>query len=348
MKPRIVSLIPSPLFERTITHDARQRLEGLGALSTNDTDETLPDQEVTERLRDAGVCLTGWEVRLPVAAIEGARRLEAIGHTAGSVKRLVPPLAFERGIVVLSASAIMAKSVGEMALGMAIAGLRNSSSHDAAFKTRGLPGDPQLRGKYLPRGSVGLSRTRGLHDATVGVVGASATGRYFIRLLAPFGREVRILVYDPYVTAPEAEALGVRKVDLEELLSSSDVVSLHAPATEETTGMIGERELCLMKDGALLVNTARGPLVDHEALYREASTGRINACLDVYFGEGCEDAGRSPFRDLPNVLITPGIAGPTAAVLRQMGSAIVEDLDRVLSGRDPVLRVDPDSLSHIA
>jgi phosphoglycerate dehydrogenase-like enzyme len=235
-----------------------------------------------------------------------------------------------------------------MALAMAIAGLRNFGAHEMAFRERGLPGDPRLRGRYIPRENVGLSRTRGLHDATVGIIGASATGRYLIRLLGPFGPEVRILVYDPYLGEEQAQELGVRKVELEELLRASDVVSLHAPLTEESRGMIGARELGLMKDGAVLVNTARGGLVDHDALYDEAAGGRIGACLDVYFGEGCDDAASSRFRGLPNVLITPGIAGPTSQVLRQMGTAVVQDIETFFRGGEPKLRVDPGSLSHMA
>ena len=324
-----------------MTEEAEEQLKCFSNCLGRDSEAPPGAEEVIDILKDADGCLTGWGVTIPADAVAGAKRLRIIGHTAGSVKTVVPALAYEKGITVVSAWKVMAKSVGEMALGMAIAGMRNFATHDRAFKTSGTPGDPELRG---PSTESGLRHTLGLHHSTVGVIGASATGRYFIRLLEAFGDEVSILLCDPYLSQGEAAEIGGTLVSLDELLSVSDVVSLHAPSREETRGMIGARELALMKDNALFINTARGALVDLDALYEELKRGRLKACLDVYL-ETCADPARSRYRELSNVLITPGIAGPTAQVLKRMGGVVVDDLERFFSGQELRHRVDPERLS---
>ena len=339
--PHIVSLMAREMYTDVMTKEAEEKLRSFSDFVLRDSDAPPAAEEVEALLKDADGCLTGWGVILPESAVAGAGRLRIIGHTAGSVKTVVPALAYEKGITVVSAWKVMAKSVGEMALGMAIAGMRNFAAHDHAFKVSGTPGDPALRG---PSTEGGLRHTMGLHHATVGVIGASATGRYFIRLLRAFGDEVSILICDPTLAPEEALEIGGRLVSLDELLSASDMVSLHAPSTEETRGMMGAGEFARMKDSALFINTARGALVDHDALYEELKTGRLKACLDVYL-EVCPDPARSRFRELSNVLITPGIAGPTAQVLKAMGEAVVDDFARFFSGEKPRHLVDPERLS---
>ena len=344
VKPRIVSLMGSRMYADVITPATEEKLRSFTEVVLNPHDTSPSDSEMAKLLTDADGCLTGWGVIVPETAIASATGLRIIGHTAGSVKRIVPKLAYERGIVVLSAWKLMAKSVGEMAFAMAVAGMRNFAAHDYAFKVCGTAGDRTIRGSATRSG---LSKTFGLHHTTIGIIGASATGRYFIRLLKGYGDDVNVLVYDPYLPESDAEALGVAKVPLPELLSQSEVVSLHAPRTPETEGMMNKEVFALMKDGALFINTARGALVDHNALYAELETGRLKACLDVYL-ETCPDPANSPYRKLRNVLITPGIAGPSAQVLQTMGAVIVDDFERFFSGKEPEHRVDPNRLGIIA
>ena len=343
-KVRIVSLMAGEVYDQVITGVSEEKLRSFSDLHLNHLNEPPSDADIADLLKNTDGCLTGWGVSIPEAAITGTETLRIIGHTAGSVKPVVPQIAFTRGITVLSAWRIMARSVGEMTLALSIAGLRNFAAHDYAFKNRGTPGDPLLRG---PSTKGGLRHTFGLHHSTVGIIGASAAGRYFIKLLKAFGKDVRILVFDPYLTHEDAGALGVKKVSLAELLTSSDVVSLHAPHTKETSGMMGKNEFAMMKDGALFINTARGALVDHNALYEELKTVRLKACLDVYL-ETCSEPVKSRYRQLSNVLITPGIAGPTAQTLKEMGDTIVEDLRRFFAGEAPENRVDPKRLAIIA
>jgi phosphoglycerate dehydrogenase-like enzyme len=336
---RVVSLLPSSGYTDVMTDAAEQRLCSFATLIKQDQDALPSPEQMQQLLKDADGCLTGWRVRLPESALAGAERLKIIGHMAGSVRRVVPPAAYDRGIVVTHAAPVIAKSVGEMALGLIIAGLRGLVEHDAAFKQLGTRGDDRL-----PYGT-----NRGLHGSRIGLVGASMTGRELIKLLAAFGDEVEICVYDPYLSEYAAGELGVRKVELAQLLATCDVVSLHAPATEQTHHMIGADEVRLLKDGALLVNTARGHLIDHAALLAELKTGRIKAALDVYLETlSPEQVAVSEYRKLSNVIITPGRAGPSAQLRKQLGAAIVDEFARFFTGLPPRYQITPGRLSSMA
>ena len=118
-----------------------------------------------------------------------------------------------------------------------------------------------------------------LHHATVGVVGESRIGRLVIAMLSAF--DIEILVYDPFLTEREAVHLGVRSVGLDALRADSDIITVYAPQLPETAKMIGDEQLRAMREGAVLINTARGALVDTEALTRHCAAGRIDAVLDV-------------------------------------------------------------------
>ncbi len=336
---RVVSLVPKTGYQEVMSAEAEARLRSFATLVKNEAEAAPTADEMQELLAPADACLTGWGVRIPEPALGRADRLKIIAHMAGSVKSVVPPAAYERGIVVTHAAAIIAKSVAEMALGLTIAGLRCVVEHDTAFKREGTAGDGRLP----------YSTNRGLHGSKIGVVGASMTGREFIRLLHAFGDEVTVWVADPYLPEHRAGELGVRKVELDELLRECDVVSLHAPATEATRHLIGAREVKLLKDGALLVNTARGHLIDHQALLAELKTGRIKAALDVYLETLPKaEVAASEYRGLSNVIITAGRAGPSAQVRRQLGAAMVDELARFFTGLEPRYRVTPERRAAMA
>ena len=126
-----------------------------------------------------------------------------------------------------------------------------------------------------------------------------------MRLFRAF--DARVLVYDPYLTEAQAQALGAELSGLDELLRRSDIVSLHVPSLPETRYMIGAAQLAMLKDGALFINTARGAIVDEQALIAELRKGRFTAALDVYEKEPLADD--SPLRMLPNAILAPHAAG---------------------------------------
>ncbi len=165
---------------------------------------------------------------------------------------------------------------------------------------------------------------------TVGVVGYGAVGSRVVRLLRAFG--TRVLVADPYVQlSAEDRAAGVEHVGLEVLLGESDVVSLHARVTPETTGMMDEQALRAMRPGAVLVNTARGPLVDYPALHAALADGHLGgAMLDTFAVEPVPSDW--PLLALPNVTLTPHIAGASVKTVTYAARQVAEDVRRYLRG----------------
>lgn len=175
---------------------------------------------------------------------------------------------------------------------------------------------------------------RELSEMTVGVVGYGAIGTRVVRLLKPFGPQ--ILVADPYVQlSAEDRRDGVVQTGLDTLLARSDIVTLHARVTPETTGFIGRAAFARMKRGAYLINTARGPLVDYEALYEALASGHLaGAMLETFAIE--PPPPDWPLLRLPNVTLTPHIAGASRRTITIAANAIAEEIARYLAGRPPL------------
>ena len=152
-----------------------------------------------------------------------------------------------------------------------------------------------------------------------------------------------VVAWSQNLTEEAAASQGVRRVEKEELFRTSDVVSLHLVLSERTRGLVGAGELAVMKDGAILVNTSRGPIVDEAALLSELRRGRIKAGLDVFDHEPPQDD--HPLRGLPNVVLTPHLGYATEAVFAQVYRESVENIDAFLSGR-PMRVVNPDALGR--
>lgn len=264
------------------------------------------------------ILVTGWGTpAITPQALEGAPRLKLIAHSAGTIRHLVPESIFESRVKITHSAAAMGPSVAEACLAMILASLKRIHVLDRQLKS-GMAWD-QARTPAKGRQIRGMS---------VGVIGAGHTGRAFIRLLRGFG--ARLFIFDPYLTADRARQMDVTPVPLEELMSCCDVVAIHAPATPETHHMIGKNELALMRDGSLLVNTARSWLVDQDALVAELSTGRICAALDVYDHEPLPV--ESPLRRMENVLITPHIGSYTHEAYFGQGRIVVNEIHRFSAG----------------
>lgn len=294
-----------------------------------DPAETLP-------MRDADILVTGWGCpRIDAATLAAMPRLGLIAHAAGTVKALLAPETFARGVRVSHAAAANAIPVAEFALAAIL--LANKQ----AMRIRRLYAEGRGRSEALaalidgPIGNLGK---------TVGVVGASTIGRLLIERLRPF--DLDVLLYDPFVGATEAAEFGVEARPLDDLLSASDVVTLHAPLLPETRGMLGGQRLALMKDGATLVNTARGALVDQAALERELVAGRLDAWIDVTDPE--TPPPHCPLYDLPNVVLTPHVAGAMGVERRRLGEIAVAEVERFVAGAPLRCEVDPAALHRLA
>ncbi|MFB7633982.1 hydroxyacid dehydrogenase [Streptomyces sp. NPDC056149] len=337
MRPDVLLAMGPGVAERLLGEAQRTRLEGLARADCRLVARELaaPDPEVAAALAEAEVLLTCWGAPpLTAEVLAAAPRLRAVVHAAGSVKQLVTAACWERGIAVSSAAAVNALPVAEYTLAAIL--FANKRVLHTAHRYRALRGRPHDWLRELDGA--------GNHGHTVGIVGASRIGRRVIELLRPFA--LRVLLFDPYVDDEEAGLLGVRRVPLAELCAGSDVVSVHAPEVPATRHLIGARELALMPNGATLINTSRGSLIDEAALVAEVSSGRIAAVLDVTEPE--LPPADSPLYALPNVLLTPHIAGSLGTELHRMADHALDELERYGKGLPFATPVHREELNHSA
>ncbi|OKJ93483.1 hydroxyacid dehydrogenase [Streptomyces sp. CB03234] len=278
--------------------------------------------------------VTGWGCP-PVdeAALAAAPRLRAIAHSGGSVRAHVTEACWERGIEVSSAAAANALPVAEYTVAMILLSgkrvLERARDHRVSRER-----DDPLR----------VDRALGNYGRTVGICSASLVGRRVIELLRPY--DLRVLLHDPYVTDDEAAALGVRKAGLRELFSGSDVVSVHTPLLPATRGLVGRELLAALRPGATLINTARGAVVDQEALTEAVLAGRIHAVLDVTDPEVLP-AGH-PLWDCGNVLLTPHLAGSQGNEWRRLAELTVSEVARWAAGDGFAHPVRRERLAYLA
>lgn len=199
-----------------------------------------------------------------------------------------------------------------------------------------LRGTERVLRENLPRPAE--QRARMLRGKTVGLVGLGRIARGVVQRLA--GWDAPLLAFDPYVAQPQAPA-GVRMVSLDDLLRESDVVSVHTTLTAETRHMIGARELALMQPTAFFINTARGGMVDEQALYEALTAGRLaGAALDAFELEPLP--ADSPLRSLPNVILTPHMVGHTREIFDAIPGTAIENIERIMRGEPPLYWRNPE------
>jgi D-3-phosphoglycerate dehydrogenase len=230
----------------------------------------------------------------------------------------------ERGILVVNTPGRNASAVAEFTIGAILAETRLIRAGHESLRAG------QWRGDLYRADLTG----RELSEMTVGVVGYGNIGTKVVRLLKAFG--CRILVCDPYVQLSAQDRNdGVRHVDLDTLLAESDVVTLHARVTPETTGFIGREQFARMRPGTIFVNTARGPLVDYDALHDALESGHLlGAMLETFAVEPAP--ADWPLLKLPNVTLTPHIAGASVRTVTFAAEQAAEEVRRYLAGEPPL------------
>ncbi|MGN6221279.1 MAG: hydroxyacid dehydrogenase [Microbacterium sp.] len=327
----IVLDLPKHLEQQFFPGELHARLQSLGTLRrVVDSGEGLSDPRM-----GGEVLITGWGTKLLPAHRRPGDSLRLITHSAGTIRGMVPKELIEDGVRVTQAAAGLAPPVAELAMAFTISLLRNLHITERMMQERSW-----AKAMAVPTGH-SLAGTR------VGVIGASRVGQAYIRLALAAGAQVS--VYDPYLTDDAAQRLGVRLVGLDELLSTSLVVAVHAPVTEETRGLLDATRLALIPDNGVLINTARSAIIDTQALISELASGRISAGVHVYhvrpqpphcthWGGGPASTpapplpSESPLWGLPNVILTPHIGGITREAQLQQGTIVVEEIERFVSG----------------
>ncbi len=331
-----IAFAMQPSRTRHVLPDALiRRLDTIGRVLDAAPMQSFDDARAARLLAEAEILVTGWgSPTIDAAALALAPHLKLVAHSAGTVKGLLGDSLFDRGILVSHAAQANALPVAEFTLAAIIfAGKKVFQFRDFYVadrdRTRTIPMQAEAIGNYR---------------RTVGIIGASRIGRRVIELLAPF--DYRILLYDPMVGDAEATGLGAEKTDLDTLMASADIVSLHAPSLPATRHMIDAGRLSLMKDSATFINTARGALVDEAALVAVLKTGRIDAVIDVTDPEIPEAA--SAFYDLPNVFLTPHIAGAVGLERTRLGEMAVEEVIRFIEGRPLLHEIRREDMARMA
>jgi len=255
--------------------------------------------------------------RVTKEILEAAKRLKVIGRAGVGVDNIDLEVATRRGVVVLNAPGGNVISAAEHTLALMLALVRHLSRADAS-----------LRGGAWER-----KRFRGieLYGKTLGLVGAGRIGSEVSKRARAFG--MRVVAYDPYLSRERADRVGIELVTLPDLLEESDVVSVHTPLTDETEGLIGARELAMLKPTAYLVNAARGGVVDEDALAEALKQKRLaGAALDVFAREPV--AADHPLLQLDNVLAVPHLGAATQEAQTSVGIEICEAVRDALLAND--------------
>ena len=333
-RPTLAFAFDPERYEGALDSHDLARLASIADILDDEPMQTYRDARADRLLARADILVTGWRAPLlDTAALAQASRLKLVGHLAATVKQFLPEEVWHRGIQVTAAVNAVALPVVEFTLAaITFAGKRAFAQSQRYQQHREIA--------YSGR----TTHDCGLLGKTVGIVGASRVGLRVIERLQAY--DVEVLVYDPFLAREHAIALGAEKVDgLDDMIGRCDILSVHAPITDETVNMLDARRLTLLRDGATLINTARGVLIDHGALVRELVSGRISASLDVTHPEPLPPD--SPLFDLPNVFLTPHIAGPQGSERKRMLTAIVNDIERYVAGKPLLGQIARASLARI-
>ena len=302
----------------------------LGEVSVNDggTDK----ESIIKTIEGATIAVTSWgNEAIDEEVLVHCPDLKFVAHAAGSVKPIVSDALWDKGVRVLSSACPLGEGVAETALGFTLSASKNFYALNTSVKNGGW--------------AQGKENITELFDIKIGVIGGGWAGKHYIKLLRNF--YVDVLLYDPFISAEAAKALGAEKVELETLLKEADIVSIHAPSIPSTYHMINADSLKLMKKDAVLINTARGTIIDEAALYEHMKNGGLKyACIDVFDPE--PPAKDNPLLTLDNVIVTPHLAGLARNGLKRIGTFVCEELTHFLNGETVRGEVTREMLARMA
>jgi len=274
-----------------------------------DVDSNISYEELKEKVRDYNVLVVRSRTKVTREIIEAGENLRVVGRAGAGIDNIDVEAAKERGIIVLNTPEAPAIAVAELTMGLLLSLARQIPRADRSMK----------EGKWAKKEFRGWQ----LNGKTFGIVGLGHIGEKVARLAKAFGMKILITKRTP--PSPEIlKELEAEFVPLDELLRRSDIISLHVPLTPQTRHMIGEREIQLMKDGAFIINTSRGAVIDEKALFNALKSGKLGgAALDVYEIEPPRDYS---LMRLPHVVCTPHIGAQTVEAQRAAATLLAQKI----------------------
>ncbi len=290
----------------------------------------LKGEELASAISEADAVLVRSATRITRESLARADRLKAIGRAGVGVDTIDVDAATERGIPVLTAPEGNTISAAELTMALLLALARKVPGADRSMKA----------GEWDKKSFTGTE----LHGKTLGLIGAGRIGGEVARRARGFG--MRVMVSDPFLNADRARALDVEIATMDEVLERADVLSVHVPLTAATRNLVGEAQLARMKRGVLVLNVARGGVVDEAALLAALKSGQVaGAALDVFETEPLP--ADHPFRSLPNVVLTPHLGASTSEAQHSVAIEIAEAVRAALVDGDLSRAVNAPSLGGV-
>jgi len=305
---RMKVLVAAPLHEKAIDVLKKAGFEVI-------YEEYPSEERLVELVKDVDAIIVRSKPRVTRRVIESAPKLKVIARAGVGLDNIDLEAAKERGIKVVNSPGASSRSVAELVFGLLFAVARRIAFADRRMR----------EGVWAKKQCLGTE----LEGKTIGIVGFGRIGYQVAKIANAFG--MRVLLYDPYPNEERSKEVGGKFVDLETLLSESDVVTLHVPLVEQTYHLINEERLRLMKSSAILINAARGAVVDTEALVKALREGWIaGAGLDVFEEEPLPKD--HPLTKLDNVVLTPHIGASTVEAQMRAGVQVAEQIVEILKG----------------
>lgn len=334
-KKRVLIAINRHWYPSLLSKFDLERLHTLADIVNKDIPAVADRKFLLDQVPDADIVLTSWDTaNFDEEVLNSAPRLKLLSHAAGSVRPVVSDGLWQRGIKVTSAASAISHGVAEFCLGLILMATKR-----VFWLSRGTENGCWME----PAGCFGGLFE--LYQQNIGVIGAGHIGKRLIRLLKNF--DCNVFAYDPYLTAEQAKALGCGKLDtLEELFATCRVVSLNAPTNEGTRNMLRGHHFAAFRPGSVFVNTAGSIQINEAEFIQELRKGTFVACIDRCEIEPCPLD--HPYRTLPNVILTPHIAGTAAENRLRIGTFAINEIEAFLHEKPLIHEVTAESLAAMA
>lgn len=334
-KPRVLMAVNRQWYPSVLSMADLSRLRVFAEVMNDDPPAQITKDFLCRNLESADVAITSWDTpQFDSEVIAAAPDLKLLCHAAGSVRPVVSDAIWNRGVKVTSAASAISYGVAEFCLGLILMATKR-----VFWLAQG------TRQGYWMEPSAAFGGLFELYQQNVGVVGIGHIGKHLIRLLKNF--DCNLFVYDPFLSREQADSLGCKRLDsLEDLFSQCRVVSLNAPSNEGTREMLCGHHFAALPKGAVFVNTAGSIQIHEEEFLDELRKGQFVAAIDRCEVEPC--ALDHPYRTLPNVILTPHIAGVAAENRYRIGTYTVNEIEAFSQGRPLIHEITEASLATMA